>query len=121
MSIRQAVRKFGLARKTIRKMLAYSVAPGYEKKLLQRPKVGPWLGVINQIREDDISQPKKQRHSARRIWDRLKAEHSTKDVCPCSASAQGHPGGLSVVRTDSGRWLCATELHGTGAAGGEWG
>ena len=30
MSIRQAAREFGLARKTIRKMLAYSVPPGYE-------------------------------------------------------------------------------------------
>jgi transposase len=29
MSIRQAAREFGLARKTIRKMLAYSVPPGY--------------------------------------------------------------------------------------------
>jgi transposase len=29
-SIRQAAREFGLARKTIRKMLAYSVPPGYD-------------------------------------------------------------------------------------------
>jgi transposase len=76
MSIRQAAREFGLARKTIRKMLAYSVPPGYErKKPVQRPKLGPWLGVIDQILEDDKSQPKKQRHTAKRIWDRLKAEH----------------------------------------------
>jgi len=45
MSIRQAAREFGLARKTIRKMLAYSVPPGYErKKPVKRPKLGPWLG-----------------------------------------------------------------------------
>ena len=76
MSIRQAAREFGLARKTIRKMLAYSVPPGYErKKPVQRPKLGPWLGVIDQILEEDKSQPKKQRHTAKRIWDRLKAEH----------------------------------------------
>jgi transposase len=76
MSIRQAAREFGLARKTIRKMLMYSVPPGYErKKPVQRPKLGPWLGVIDQILEDDKTQPKKQRHTAKRIWDRLKAEH----------------------------------------------
>src|SRR5215467_11732560 len=76
MSIRQAAREFGLSRKTIRKMLAYSVPPGYErKKPVQRPKLGPWLGVIDQILADDKSQPKKQRHTAKRIWDRLKAEH----------------------------------------------
>ena len=46
--------------------------PGYErKKPVQRPKLGPWLGVIDQILEDDKSQPKKQRHTAERIWDRL--------------------------------------------------
>ena len=77
MSIRQASREFGLARKTIRKMLAYSVPPGYErKKPVLRPKLGPWLGIIDQILVDDKSQHKKQRHTAKRIFDRLKAEHA---------------------------------------------
>jgi transposase len=77
MSIRQAAREFGLARKTIRKMLQFSLPPGYErKKPIQRPKLGPWLGIIDQILVDDPSQPKKQRHTAKRIWDRLKTEHA---------------------------------------------
>jgi len=77
MSIREAARQFGLARKTIRKMLAYSAPPGYVRnKPVQRPKLGPWLGIIDQILEDDQNQPKKQRHTAKRIWERLKAEHS---------------------------------------------
>jgi len=86
MSIRQAAREFGLARKTIRKMLQFSLPPGYErKKPVQRPKLGPWLGIIDQILVDDQSQPKKQRHTAKRIWDRLKAEH-------------GFGGGYTVVK-----------------------
>ena len=77
MSIRQAAREFGLARKTIRKMLQFALPPGYERKNpIVRPKLGPWVGVIDQILVDDRSQPKKQRHTAKRIWDRLKAEHS---------------------------------------------
>jgi transposase len=77
MSIRAAARQFGLARKTIRKMLQFSLPPGYErKKPAARPKLGPWLGVIDQILVDDQTQPKKQRHTAKRIWDRLKAEHA---------------------------------------------
>ena len=77
MSIREAARQFGLARKTIRKMLAYSIPPGYaRKKPVVKPKLGPWLGIIDQILEDDKSQPKKQRHTAKRIWERLKAEHA---------------------------------------------
>jgi transposase len=76
-SIRQAAREFGLSRKTIRKMLEFSVPPGYErKKPVLRPKLGPWLGIIDQILVDDKAQHKKQRHTAKRIFDRLKAEHS---------------------------------------------
>jgi transposase len=76
MGVRQAAREFGLSRKTVRKMLAYSVPPGYQrKKPVKRPKLGPWLGVIDQILENDESRPKKQRHTAKRIYDRLKEEH----------------------------------------------
>ena len=76
-SVRRTARDFGLSRKTVRKMLMYSVPPGYQrKKPVARPKLGPWVGVIDQILEDDESQPKKQRHTARRIYDRLKDEHS---------------------------------------------
>jgi transposase len=77
MSIRRAAREFGLARKTIRRMLEFSLPQGYQrKKPIQRPKLGPWLGIIDQILLDDQSQPKKQRHTAKRVWDRLKAEHA---------------------------------------------
>ena len=69
-------REFGLSRQTVRKMLAYSLPPGYQrKKPVVRPKLGPWLGVIDQILEDDESRPKKQRHTAKRIYERLKEEH----------------------------------------------
>jgi len=75
MSRRQAAREFGVSRKTIQKMLAYSEPPGYaRKKPVLRPKLGPWLGIIDQILEDDPSQPKKQRHTAKRIWERLRDE-----------------------------------------------
>ena len=77
MSIRKASREFGLSRKTIRKMLEFSLPPGYErKKPVLRPKLGPWQGIIDQILVDDKSQSKKQRHTAKRIFDRLKAEHA---------------------------------------------
>ena len=68
MSVRQAAREFGLSCQTIRKMLAYSLPPGYQrKKPVLRPMLGPWLGIIDQILEEDPSQPKKQRHTAKRI------------------------------------------------------
>ena len=79
MSQREAAREFGLARKTIRKMMAFSIPLGYQrKKPVAKPMLGPWLGIIDQILEDDKTQPKKQHHTAKRIWDRLKTEHAFK-------------------------------------------
>jgi len=77
MSRRAAAREFGLARKTVGKMLEYSVPPGYQRqKPVRRPKLGPWQGVIDAILEEDKQRPRKQRHTAKRIFERLRAEHS---------------------------------------------
>ncbi|WP_064742779.1 IS21 family transposase [Edaphobacter aggregans] len=69
-------REFGLSRETVRKMLEYAVPPGYQRQQpIKRPKLGPWLGVIGAILADDKQRPVKQRHTAKRIFDRLKDEH----------------------------------------------
>ena len=76
MSTREAARVFGLHRDTVRKMLAYSVPPGYRRQSApRRPKLDPYRGVIDRILEEDRSLPKKQRHTAKRIYERLRAEH----------------------------------------------
>jgi len=76
-SRRAAAREFGLARKTVGKMLEYSLPPGYRRQQpIRRPKLGPWQGVIDAILEEDKQRPKKQRHTAKRIFERLRAEHS---------------------------------------------
>ena len=75
-SQRAVAREFGLSRETVRKMLQYAVPPGYQRQQpIKRPKLGPWLGVIDTILEDDKQRPAKQRHTAKRIFDRLKEEH----------------------------------------------
>ena len=76
MSIRQVARMFDLHRSTVNKMLEYSVPPGYQRQQPpRRPKLDPYKGVIDRIFEEDQSLPKKQRHTARRIYDRLEDEH----------------------------------------------
>jgi transposase len=85
-SERGVAREFGLARDTVRKMLRHSVPPGYRRQQpVRRPKLGPWLGVIDAILEEDKTQPAKQRHTAKRIFDRLRAEH-------------GFMGGYTIVK-----------------------
>jgi len=86
MSIREAARGFGLHRDTVRKMLKYSVPPGYRRDHPpRRPKLDPYKGVIDQILVQDQSVSKKQRHTAKRIYDRLRAEH-------------GFSGGYTIVK-----------------------
>jgi transposase len=76
LSIREAARRFGLHRNTVRKMLAFSVPPGYRRRgPPARPRLGPFTAVIDRILEEDRSAPAKQRHTAKRIHDRLRAEH----------------------------------------------
>ena len=77
LSERGAARRFGLARETVRKMLRYSVPPGYRRAQPVRcPKLDGFTGVIDQILGDDQQRPRKQRHTAKRIWERLRAEHA---------------------------------------------
>ena len=69
-------RRTGQYRKTINKMLLYARPPGYR---LQHPrpktKLGPFLGIIDQILQDDRQAPSKQRHTAKRILSRLREEY----------------------------------------------
>ena len=86
MSTREAARQFGVHRDTVRKMLKYSVPPGYRREEPpQRPKLDPFTAIIDQILEADKSLPKKQHHTAKRIFERLRTEH-------------GFSGGITIVK-----------------------
>jgi transposase len=85
-SRREAARVFGLRRDTIAKMCLYSAPPGYVRsKALERPKLGPLVPVIDAILEADKTAPPKQRHTTKRIFERLRIEH-------------GFAGGYTVVK-----------------------
>ena len=72
-SVRQIASKSGIARKTVQKMTQFSVPPGYRMdKLRERPKLGPWMQLIDQIVEEDASKPTTESRSATEIWARLK-------------------------------------------------
>ena len=76
MSQRQAARVFGIDPKTVAKMLLFSAPPGYRRsKPPARPKLDGFTGVIDRILEEDRGRPRKQRHTARRVFQRLRAEH----------------------------------------------
>jgi transposase len=76
MSKRQACKQFVINWKTLQKILTYPEPPGYRRvKPPRRPTVEPVLPIIRQILDEDATAPKKQRHTAKRIWERLRDEH----------------------------------------------
>lgn len=59
--------------------MEYSVPPGYQRsKPVRRPRLEGFTGFIDVILHDDKTQPKKQHHSAKRIFERLREEHGFK-------------------------------------------
>ena len=84
-SKRSILRRENIHWETLKKILQYPEPPGYRsKKSRHKPKLGPFLERIAQIIEDDKAVSKKQRHTSKRIYERLKAE--------------GYPGGSTQVK-----------------------
>jgi hypothetical protein len=96
LSRREAARRFGIDPRTVAKMLVFSVPPGYRRsRLAARPKLDPFVGLIDRILEDDKTRPAKQRHTSKRIFERLRDEHGYaggpdhREGLPCWGSVSG--------------------------------
>ena len=76
MSKRAACKRYGLGWHTLAKILAHAEPPGYRCQAA-RPKrvLAAVLPIIHEILEADRKAPKKQRHTAKRSFERLKAEY----------------------------------------------
>jgi len=67
---------FGLSRETVLKMCRFSLPPGYTRTApVAKPKLGALLPVIDAILEANRTAPVKQRHTAKRIFERLRDEY----------------------------------------------
>ncbi len=87
MSERAAARHFGVSRESVRKMLEFSVPPGYRRTApVRRPKLDGFTGFIDEwLRGDRKDEHRKQKHTAKRIFERLRDEH-------------GFTGGYTIVK-----------------------
>ena len=75
-SKRSIIRDYGVGHQALAKILANPEPPGYQMSESRRkPVLGPFLGVIDEILAADNEAPPKQRHTAKRIFDRLRAEY----------------------------------------------
>lgn len=99
-SVRSIARRLNHSQKTIRKVIASPTGwpPPYTRcKPANFPKLGPFITLIDQILKDDESAPRKQRHTASRLYLRLRDEH-------------GYAGKYDQVRRYVKKhWLCERE------------
>src|SRR6478735_6884130 len=106
-SRREAARRYGIDPRTVAKMLAFSVPPGYRRsRPPARPKLDPFTGIIDEILAADEGRPRKQRHTSKRIFERLRDEHGycgggrgAFQPCYCSAAWAWHLAAGSPVRS----------------------
>jgi transposase len=97
LSKRAACREYGINWRTLGKMLANVEPPGYRRRARrEQPVLGSHVAWIHAVLEQDKQEPKKQRHTAKRIFDRLKAE-------------RGYTGGYTMVKDAVQKWKAVTK------------
>ena len=97
LSERAAARRFGIDPRTVAKMVAFSVPPGYRRtRPPVRPKLDAVIAIIDGILAQDKARPKKQQHTAKRIFERLRDEH-------------GFTGGITIVKDYVAGWRQRTQ------------
>jgi transposase len=86
LSKRAIARHFGISRDSVDKMIVYSVPPGYRRTApVRRPKLDGFTEIIEHWLREDVGRPRKQRHTAKRVFDRLREEH-------------GFTGGYTIIK-----------------------
>ena len=86
MSKRAIARHFGISRDSVDKMIVYSVPPGYRRTApVKRPKLDGFTEIIDQWLREDQGRNRKQRHTAKRVLERLRDEH-------------GFTGGYTIIK-----------------------
>ena len=85
-SKRSIRRDYRIGSATLAKILANAEPPGYQMSVARRrPKVGEFVGVIEEILIADRTAPPKQKHTSRKIFERLRDEY-------------GYTGGITQVK-----------------------
>jgi transposase len=98
MSKRSIARHFGISRDSVDKMIVYSVPPGYRRTApVKRPKLDGFTEIIDRWLLEDADRPRKQRHTAKRILDRLREGEACRAIGP-SDNGERFTGGYTIVK-----------------------
>lgn len=80
LSTRALARRHRVGRKTVRLALANAAPPAPKARVRSAPRLDPFKDAIDGMLRSDLDAPRKQRHTARRIFDRLADEHGAQTL-----------------------------------------
>jgi transposase len=107
-SIRDLSRRFGVHRRMVRQALDSSLPPARKVTARPAPSLGPWKATIDAWLAADELVPKKHRHTARRIFERLADEH---DAQVSESSVRRYVGLAKKQRSMTLADVCVPQDH----------
>ncbi|MFI7114919.1 ATP-binding protein [Amycolatopsis sp. NPDC049868] len=76
LSVRALADRHGVHRRTVRQALGWAVPPPRKTPARSSPVTGPLHAAMDEMVRADLDAPRKKRHTAHRIWERLVDEHN---------------------------------------------
>ncbi|AMM22786.1 transposase (plasmid) [Frondihabitans sp. PAMC 28766] len=80
LSIRELARRHGVGRPTVRQALAQAEPPARKSRVRTAPRLDAFKAAIDEMLRQDLDAPRKQRHTARRVFARLAEEHDATEL-----------------------------------------
>ncbi|MFL2000115.1 IS21 family transposase [Microbacterium sp. A1-JK] len=80
LSIRELARRHGVGRPTVRQALLQAEPPPRKPRVRTAPRLDAFKAAIDEMLRQDLNAPRKQRHTARRVFARLADEHDATEL-----------------------------------------